>query len=335
MYIKRKPLLITIIGLLALFMLLIGGFVIVRALGKTRLQNKTDVPPVPIRYQDTLYEYNENILTFLIMGIDQGKETFEPWEAEINTIGNGQADALFLAALNTEDHTIKVIGINRNTMTDIYDCDDTEGPVPTFFSQIALQHAYGKNGTVSCEYQLKVVQNLFYGLPIHGYAAINVDAVPAINDIVGGVDVDVLEDVTLHDASLVEGNHVHLMGESAYWYVKYRDIEQFASVDMRTKRQSQYLNGFIDAARQSTKKNPFMVFRLYTELKTQMDTDISTAEAVYLASILPQYHFDTSSFYSIPGETVMGEEYEEFYPDDDALLTMILDIFYREVGQLK
>lgn len=333
MRIKKKAFLTTIIVILIFAILFIGSFSIIRAIGKNRLQNKTELPSAPVRYQGTLYNYNENILTFLIMGIDKGKETFEPWEAELDHSGNGQADALFLAVLDTENYTIKVIGINRNTMTDIYLCDDTDSPIPTSFSQIALQHAYGADGTVGCEYQVKVVQDLFYHLPIHGYAAINVDAVPVINDMVGGVDVDVLEDISLHDADLVEGAHVHLMGESAYWYIKYRDIEQFASVDMRTKRQAQYLNGFLDAAKQAVKKDPFLARQLYRQLKPYMDTNISTPEVVYLASVLPQCRFDENSFYKIQGETVMGEKYEEFYPDDDALLTLILDIFYKEASE--
>lgn len=333
MRVKKKPFLITITGILIFVMLVIGGYTVIRAIGKSRLQSKTELPSAPVRYQGALYEYNENIITFLVMGIDKGKETFEPWEAELDNSGNGQADALFLAVLDTENHTIKVIGINRNTMTDIYLCDDTNAPIPTSFSQIALQHAYGADGTVGCEYQVKVVQDLFYHLPIHGYVAINVDAVPVINDTVGGVTVDVLEDITLHDANLVAGNRVHLMGESAYWYIKYRDIEQFASVDMRTKRQAQYLNGFIDAAKQSVKEDPFLAVQLYRELKPHMDTNISAVEAVYLASDLPKYQFDENSFYKLSGETVMGERYEEFYPDDDALLTLILDIFYQKVGE--
>lgn len=333
MHLKKRSFLIAGIGVILLLALLIMVFTAIRHIEKIHLQNKADIPSEPVRYQNKLYSYNENILTFLVMGIDKGKETFEPWEAELEHNGNGQADALFLAALNTADHTIKIIGINRNTMTDIYLCDDLDGPLETAFSQIALQHAYGADETVGCEYQLKAVQELFYQLPIHGYAAVNVDAIPAINDMVGGVEVEVLEDITLHDASLAKGNRVHLMGESAYWYIKYRDINLFASVDMRTRRQSQYLNGFIDAAKQSVKKNPFLALQLYQELTPQMDTNISSVEAVYLASLLPQCRFDKDSFYSIPGETVMGEQYEEFYPDDDALLTLILDVFYKEVDK--
>ncbi len=332
MHINRKPFLIAAVGILIFIVLLVSSPGMVKAFGKAHLQNRIDTASEPIKYQNRLYEYNENIITFLIMGIDKGKETYEPWEAEIENIGNGQADALFLAALNIENNTVKIIGINRNTMTDIYLCDNLDGSIPTFVSQIALQHAYGPNRQIGCEYQVKAVQNLFYQLPIHGYVAVNVDVVPTMNDLVGGVDVDVLEDLTLHDPSLMKGSHVHLMGESAYWYVKYRDIHQFASVDMRAQRQSQYLNGFINAAKQTVREDPLLVFQLYEELAPEMDTNITKAEMAYLASVLPQCQFDENSFCQIPGETVMGEKYEEFYPDEDALLTLIVDIFYREVS---
>lgn len=33
----------------------------------------------------------------------------------------------------------------------------------------------------------------------------------------------------------------------------------------------------------------------------------------------------------VEGETVMGEEFEEFYPDEDALYELILDVFYERV----
>ena len=91
----------------------------------------------------------------------------------------------------------------------------------------------------SCEYQVKAVSNMFYQLPIHGYAAINMSAIPIINDQVGGVDVTVLEDLTKWDPKLKEGAKVHLEGQSAYHYVKCRDVNVFGSNDKRLERQRQ------------------------------------------------------------------------------------------------
>ena len=183
----------------------------------------------------------------------------------------------------------------------------------------------------SCEYQKKAVEQLFYNLPIHGYAAINMSAIPTINDTVGGIDVTVLEDLSKVDESLVKDSRVHLNGENAFWYVKYRDTDIFASADMRLERQRQYLTGLIDKAGQEISRDISVALNLYQTISPQMVTDISMHEAAYLASVLPKYKFEADNFYTMTGETVMGEEFEEFYPDEDALYEMILDIFYEKV----
>ena len=48
-------------------------------------------------------------------------------------------------------------------------------------------------------------------------------------------------------------------------------------------------------------------------------------------SDLVSYEPDENGMYTVSGETVMGEEFEEFYVDDDALYDLIIQIFYEEV----
>ncbi len=326
--------------------LLLGGSITVRGIGKRRLYKE----PVTVRpalqsetvlteeeneqwqdgwvkYQDTIYAYNEEILTFLIMGIDKQDDVKE---VEEGTDG-GQADALFLVVLNPKDKSIKIVGINRNTMTDIDIYDDTGKYTSTVKAQLAIQHGFGNGMEESCEYQKKAVQNLFYQLPIHGYAAVNMSAIATVNDAVGGVDVTVPEDMAGFNENFVEGRRLHLLGEDAFWYVKYRNTDIFGSADMRLDRQKQYLNGFIDVAKQAVQKDTSVVIDLYQAVKPQMVTDISLDEAAYLAPILAGYTYEEGDFYTLPGETVMGEAYEEFYPDEDAVFEMILDVFYEKV----
>ncbi len=280
-----------------------------------------------VKHEGKIYAFNEDIMTFLFMGIDKNSDVKEVAEGT----NGGQADALFLAAMNPHDKTIKVIGINRNTMTDI-DLYNEEGVyINTVKAQIAIQHGFGNGMEESCEYQKKAVQRLFYNLPIHGYAAVNMSAISAVNDAVGGVDVTVLEDLTKQDASLVEGAEVHLMGESAFWYVRFRDTGEFASADRRLERQKQYLNAFIGEAKKAAKKDISTVIDLYQAVSSQMVTDITIDEAAYLAPIFAECQFESGSFYIPEGETVMGEQFEEFYVDEDALYEMILEVFYEEV----
>ena len=243
----------------------------------------------------------------------------------------GQADALFLVTLNPKNKSIKVVGINRNTMTDVDIYDNNGEYSSTVKAQLAIQHGFGNGMEESCEYQKKAVENLFYQLPIHGYAAVNMSAVSTINDAVGGVDVTVSGDMDGFNEDFVAGNSLHLEGENAFWYVKYRDTDIFGSADMRLDRQKQYLNGFIGAAKRAVHEDTSVVIDLYQAVKPQMVTDVSLDEAAYLAPILAEYTYNEDDFYTLQGQTVMGEQYEEFYPDEDAVFEMILDVFYEKV----
>lgn len=347
---RKRALMITAACIVLLIGCAAGGFLIVRAVGRNRLlaavrtaqpgmhesfgeevteeeQQERQWQEGWIKYKDNIYEYNDDIMTFLIMGIDKRGDVEEAAEGT----NGGQADALFLVAANSRDKTIKIIGINRNTMADIDFYNETGAYVTTSKAQLAVQHGFGNGREESCEYQKEAVQKLFYNLPIHGYAAVNMSAIATVNDAVGGVDVEVLEDLTAVDRSLVEGQNVHLMGESAFWYVKYRDTDIFGSADMRLDRQKQYLKALVRTAVGAAKKDITVVTDLYQAVMPQMVTDISLDEVAYLAPELVDYRFGEDSFYTLAGETVKGEKFEEFYPDEDALCEMILEIFYEKV----
>ena len=346
---KRKRLFIAILCEAAILVAAVFTvFQIVRAAGRSSLHSKAQGLPsmMPIqaqellseeeqqrwqegwvKYQDGIYAYKEDILTFLIMGIDKNSDVKEA----VGGTNGGQADALFLAVMDPGEKVIKIIGINRNTMAEVDIYNDEGAYVSTASAQIAVQHGFGNGMEESCERQVKAVRKLFYNLPIHGYAAINMSAIATINDAVGGVDVKVLEDLTRVDKSLVKDEMVHLTGKSAFWYIKYRDTKEFASADMRLQRQKQYLNAFIGAAKQAVKKDLSTALDLYGAVSDQMVTDISLDEVAYLAPIVADYQFSSDSFYMTEGETVMGEKFEEFHIDEDALYEMILDVFYEEI----
>ena len=68
-----------------------------------------------------------------------------------------------------------------------------------------LPYSFGDGKVTSCQYMVDAVSNLFYGMPINGYVALNMNAVAMINDAVGGVTVTVPEDMTQVDPSFAEG----------------------------------------------------------------------------------------------------------------------------------
>ncbi|MBP3474725.1 MAG: LCP family protein [Lachnospiraceae bacterium] len=286
-----------------------------------------------VKYKGQIYAYNEDVLTFLFMGIDKNDEVVK--EVEEGTNG-GQADALFLLVLNPHTESISVIGINRNSMTDIDIYNEEGAYVNTITAQIAVQHGFGNGVEESCEYQVKAVRNLFYQIPIHGYCAINAKAVIPLTDMAGGVELTALENVKRYgDKSgtviLQEGETKLLDGETAYSYVRFRDTKQFGSADMRLQRQKQYLAEMMNKVKVQTGKDLLLPVKMYNELSSYMTTDVTADEVAYLSSIALDYRFDQSHIYSLEGETVQGEEFEEFYVDEAALYEMILNIFYEPV----
>ena len=270
-----------------------------------------------LRYQGKTYAYKEDVMTFLCMGIDKSGET----KASADLHRGGQADALFLAVMDPGEKKISVIGVNRDTMAELFVYDEEGNYLGREIGQIALQHAYGDGMEESCERTVEAVSNLFYGIPIHGYFAMNMDVIIPLNEAVGGVDV-----------VIGEGDEkVHLEGQEAYSFVRNRDMYAPHSAEQRLERQKQYLEAFALRAKKAVAQDLTLPAKLYGEILPYMVTDISASEAVYLATQAVSYTFGQEDLYSLQGEIRMGEQFEEFYPDETALYELILQVFYEEV----
>ena len=217
-------------------------------------------------------------------------------------------------------------------MTDVDVYDEYGRYQTTAKAQIALQHGFGNGMEESCEYQVKAVSNLFHQLPIHGYAAINMSAIPVINDQVGGVDVVVLEDLTKFDKKLEKGARVHLEGKTAFHYVKSRDVYIPNSNGSRLERQRQYINSFINSARTVCRENNNAAVELFTAIGNKMVTNISADEISYLAPFLVSYKFDIDNIVTIDGKTEKNGKYEEFYADENSLYEAIVNVFYEKIN---
>lgn len=280
------------------------------------------------RFEGIHYRYNEDIMTFLFLGIDKMTEV-KPVK---NGIDGGQSDAIFLLVLNPHTKEMTVIGIPRDTMVEIEMYSSIGSYIGPVEAQLALQHGYGDGGALSCERSRDAVSKLFYGLHIHGYCAINMGAIPLLNDAVGGIDVVALNSQDVNGFKMEEGQALHLEGMDAYHYLHDRDINEHYTAEKRLARQKQYLEAYATAAMAKMKANLTFAVSLYGTLSKYMVTDISVDEVGYLATQVLEYSFSGDRMYVLEGETHIGEKYEEFRVDEDALYRLILDVFYEEVG---
>lgn len=278
-----------------------------------------------ITHNGKKYLYNQDIKTYLLMGID--KE--DPVEPSDNYIKGGQSDAIFLLVVNGAEENISIVSINRNTMTRILTCYDTGATAGYKTAQICIQHGYGDGMNLSCKRAVDAVSYLFYNLPIQGYLSMRMGALPLMNDAVGGVEVTVLQDIvnTEKQVELKAGETVTLTGDEAYAYVRTRDITVFESATDRLRRQEQYITAYIEKLKTAVGGSPTAAVKIYESIEEYI---VSSIDFTSLAVELNSYEYSPERLYTVPGETIMGEVYEEFYVDEDAFYEMILEIFYVE-----
>ncbi len=355
---KKMPrwlrIVLRIVAVIVILLLFAGGMLLgMREKGRRQMMEKTAVIPEIILEEETVsenapvaakeekplkegeilyngkkYEYRRDVMSILVMGIDKKAAV----SAGKDAMDGGQADALFLLLTDPEEERIYVVGINRNSMADV-DVFDREGTYSeTRMMQIALQHGYGDGLEQSCERQCAAVSRLLRGIPVHAYVALNIAGVPDLNDAIGGVDVTVLEDVSEDGIVLRAGEERHLSGKEAYVYVMDRDVNVFDSNSLREKRQKQYLSAYASCLKKKLKEDPTAVIGLYSAASDYMVTDIDLSRALYLAGELAGYEFSAANIESLPGRTVQGEVFEEYYLDDEAVRDMIVERFYRPVA---
>lgn len=289
-----------------------------------------------VTYKGDSYKSNSDIFTILIMGIDEERVATiggQSWSASGEAIAGGHADALFLAILNQHERKLQLISINRNSMVDVDVWDENGNYIGVFTKQVALQHGYGDGKEESCKRQIKTVSRMLKDIPINSYVAISMDAIPELNDAVGGIQVEVLDDIIYpeYNMNLNKGEIVTLYGEDAYWYVRLRNEGVFNSNELRLQRQKQYLKAYVDKVIEETQKDPRMPLEIYKTLEKYIVTDIDISRMTYLATEVLHYNIELDDIRSIPGETVQGNNFEEYYIDNEGLEELIIEIFYTKV----
>ncbi len=284
-----------------------------------------------------VYEYNDRIRTFLVMGIDNAHNQATDPEVVAKTSG-GQADGLFLVIINPVDETIRILAVNRNTEVPITMASMGQNDADVIYDgPIAIQHAFGGGGEYSCTLTRDAVSKLIFDMPIHAYMSVGYEAIPKINDAIGGVTLTIpegMDDLPKINSAWIAGATVTLNGKDSVDFVRKRDTEEFESARKRLARQKLYLTELVKKLRDETKEDITLPISLYSKLKEYIVTDLTVDEMSFLASEYAGFSFDSDGIYTMEGETILKDDgYEHFYPDEEALRALVIRLFYKEVDR--
>ena len=283
-----------------------------------------------ITYKGEKYRWNDNISTILFLGSDR---TVEQQEARESVIGiNGQADTILLGVIDNKNKKISFINVNRDTMTNVAQYTPDGDYAGDKQMQICLAYSYGKDNEEGCKMMASTVSNLLYGIPIDSYARISYDAVPMLNDSVGGVTVKVIEDMSSADPALVKDAKVTLTGSQALRYIRWRNKMVTETNELRMARQKQYFYAFMNRTIEATRADLTLPLGLYNNAKPYMTTDITPSRVTYLTSKVLEYGVKGDAIHSVAGSSTDGASgLVEFHADDVKLYEMILNTFYNKV----
>ena len=279
-----------------------------------------------VTWQGKTYKYNQNISSYLLLGVD--KRT--PAETRVGKADAGQADALFLLSLNRKTKEMTLISIPRDTMTDVESFDLEGKSLGKSKDHISLSYGYGDGGAESCKLTQEAVSNLFYGLPIQGYLAMNLDGIPELTKSVGGLTVTVPNNSLEYKyPEFAEGAEVTLTEENTEVFLRSRDVDESQSAIYRMERQKAFLDAFSKKAKECYEQNAKFAADLFVAIKPYTVTNISEDRLMKLFQTADEG--DGYTEWTVPGEGTQGLSYDEYHVDDDALYTKIMETFYQEI----
>lgn len=280
----------------------------------------TDHERQTIWYEGVSYYPRQDIQAFLLMGIDR--------EGPVADSGfyknSGAADVVLVLIFDDTAKEYRVLALNRDTMVEMPVLGLGGKRAGSITAQLALSHTYGNGLHESCENTRQTVSDLLFGVKIDQYISMNMDVISILTDAVGGVKVNVKDDFSAID-STIKGEMV-LNGDQAYTFVRTRKgVEDQLNLS-RMDRQEEFMKGFVEAFRASIGNDVSKAMDIYKSVSSFIVTDCSDQ---IMAEFLDRfYDYELVEILSPSGRNVRGEEFMEFYLDEDILGQLVLPLLY-------
>lgn len=258
-----------------------------------RIANPNDVSLMP---EDVAVA--EGVHTFLVVGTD--KEDY-------NT------DTIMVIAFDTDNDKINILSIPRDTM------------IKTNWNSKKVNSAYAVGGIEQLEKEIKKL----IGFTPDNYVKVNLDAFIEIIDAMGGVKIDVKQNMNYDDPyqnlsiHLKKGEQV-LDGEKAMGFVRFRRYPQGDIA--RIEAQQQFVAAVAEQLT-SPANLPSTISKLpiFADIiGKNMETNLTTGEIIWFGKQLAEVDMSTNlQTFTLPGHDQYINNLSYYLPDEKEILEMI------------
>ena len=270
-----------------------------------------------IEYNGERYNYNTDLITVLLMGIDSKVDV------------DGQSDHMSILIIDRKNKEYKILAVPRETITEI-EIYSNEGVLlglsDTF---LGLAYPNGMNAGKGAVKAMEATSKLLYNIPIIYYAVGNMNILPEVAEIVGDVDIELQDDsLAYKNPEWVKGYVFNVNPDTIETFLRSRDTSRHFTNTERMGRQNLYLNWFFDSIKYINEKDSSFLLDKLSEILNNCDTNLSIDEAETLLELVMDSMRSDPFIYSIEGRYAKGFIYDEFYPNEDKLLSLIIKLFY-------
>ena len=282
---------------------------------------------VSIKLHKKTWKFAHPVQTYLFIGTDKsGNE-----DAEGEEYHGSMADALMLVVVDKEEKTYGILQLNRDTITEVPMLLQDGSANASAQMQLCTAHWYGKDKTASCDNTVETVSKMLGGLPIDGYYALKMDAMPLLNHEVGGVTVTLEDNMTKLDPAMKKGPTLTLTDRQAELLMQSRYTMEDDRNTQRMRRQQIFLKAFMKKIEKQNEGDVNATVKLYDRLRPYATTDIKMNDLTALLKDMQGY--TDKGIVTIDGKSKIGEKLHdgkkhwEFYMDEDSLETSMKQLY--------
>lgn len=270
----------------------------------------------------------QNIETYLFLGVDSTNDDKNAKKKEQSV----QCDSVILLVIDRVNKTFATLPLDRDAMVSLEIPDEDGNILGENTMQLALAYAYGDGKEQSCELAEDAVSGLLHDQRIDGYVSLSMDAIGAVNHLVGGVDVTVTDDFA-GESGLASGQTVHLSDAQAETFVRGRKTVGDGTNENRMSRQQTYIEALYPAVIDHAKQDNNFVSNARKKLDKYMVTNMTDSD---FSKIIEALSSDKKM--NLPdikySRTVNKDTgYAEVEYDEDSLESVIKKLFYEPVEE--
>ena len=289
---------------------------------KASSSSNTELRYKDVNYDGSKYRYNNRITTILLTGIDSEG----PIETYPEYLQAPRADSNTLIVIDTQNKKLTMIGLDRNTVTEYkkYTRDGTDRGYSKGF--LCWAYTVGDGGEVSCENMREAVSKLLYDIPVNRYIIANRSTIEGVAELIGPVEVEVPNDDLAPE--YLAGTIVTVDKDNIERFVRYRDTGKDFSNEGRMERQRAYLTAAANQLLKTLTENPQESWEKIDSMNSYIQTDITKSQYLDIINDLEKVDVEEVEYIIPEGRLSAENKYDEFYPDEEKLLDLVVNTFY-------